>query len=325
MGVQTSDHIKREFGAWHASKETQMSRTDQTGSDNRLKVEFWGVRGSIPTAEGDKLNTGGNTPCTVLQYGSEPLVIIDAGTGLRLLGLQLEYSDGNALEASILFSHFHWDHIQGFPFFDPVYSEYANLRLYSTVSPDSLRQILEQQMKDPYFPTPLSSARAVLGYNRVPSEGCRIGSLTIRPVRLNHPGGASGYRIDSPAGSLIYVSDHEHGIAQIDDSIAQHAAGADLLIYDAHYTPAEYERFRGWGHSTWLEGTRLANRAGVGQLVLFHHSPSRKDREIPLILSEARREFAATEIARENAPVFLSRDQSLDVDHARHLLERNPC
>jgi len=124
---------------------------------------------------------------------------------------------------------------------------------------------------------------------------------------LNHPGGASGYRIDSPAGSIIYVSDHEHGIAEIDDGIARHAAGTDVLIYDAHFTPDEYERFQGWGHSTWLEATRLANRAGVGQLFLFHHNPSRKDREMPEILAEARREFAATEVARENQPIILPR------------------
>src|ERR1700749_1694522 len=129
-----------------------MSRTDQTGSGNRLKIEFWGVRGSIPTAEADKLATGGNTPCTVLQYGDEPLVIIDAGTGLRLLGLELQCGEREILEASILFSHFHWDHIQGLPFFRAIYSEYANIKLYSTVRADSLRRILEQQMKDPFFP-----------------------------------------------------------------------------------------------------------------------------------------------------------------------------
>jgi ribonuclease BN (tRNA processing enzyme) len=112
---------------------------------------------------------------------------------------------------------------------------------------------------------------------------------------------------------LIYVSDHEHGIARVDDSIVSHAADADILIYDAHFTPAEYERFKGWGHSTWLEATRLANRARVGQLLLFHHNPYRKDQEVPLILSDARQEFASTDIARENQPIFLSREASVAV------------
>ena len=287
-----------------------MSQPNQTGSGDQLKIEFWGVRGSIPTAETDKLNTGGNTPCTALHYGSEPLVIIDAGTGIRVLGLQQNCEQCKVLQASVLFSHFHWDHIQGFPFFDAIYSEEASVKLYSTVPADFLKRVLEDQMKDPYFPLPLSSAPAIREYNQVVS-GCQIGSLKVQPVRLNHPGGASGYRIDSPAGSLIYVSDHEHGVAEIDDSIAAHAAGADVLIYDAHYTPAEYQRFKGWGHSTWLEGARLAKRAGVGRLFLFHHSPTRKDQEMPLILGEARQEFSSTEIARENQPIFLSRKEGM--------------
>jgi phosphoribosyl 1,2-cyclic phosphodiesterase len=290
------------------SEENQMSRTDQAGSGNRLKVEFWGVRGSIPTAEVTKLATGGNTPCTVLQYGNEPLVIIDAGTGLRLLGLELQCGERDILEASILFSHFHWDHIQGLPFFRAIYSEYANIKLYSTVRADSLRRILEQQMKDPFFPVSMSTALAIRDYNHIPAHGCQIGSLAIRPVRLNHPGGASGYRIDSPAGSLIYVSDHEHGITEIDNAIVRDAKGADLMIYDAHFTPHEYEKFKGWGHSTWLEGTKMANRGGVGRLILFHHSPSRN---IPTILSEAREEFAETDVAREKQPIFLARKTGL--------------
>lgn len=289
----------------------QVSRTDQTGSGHQLKIEFWGVRGSSPTPHTDKLATGGKTPCTVLQYGSEPLVIIDAGTGLRSLGVNLHGGERNVLQASILFSHFHWDHIQGLPFFGPIYSQHANIQLYSTRRTDRLRNILEVQMSDPYFPLPLHSAPGLRGYSQIHPSGCHIGSLTITPFPLNHPGGASGYRFDSPAGSAVYVSDHEHGNSEIDDAIAEHAAGADLMIYDAHFTPAEYERYKGWGHSTWLEGAKLANRARAGGLILFHHSPDRSDWEISKILTEARREFAATEVARENRPIFLSRDSGL--------------
>jgi len=285
-----------------------MSPTNHTGSGTQLNVEFWGVRGSVPTPERAKLTFGGNTPCTVLQYNAEPVVIIDGGTGLRSFGISLACGPQQLLRASLLFSHFHWDHIQGLPFFGPVYSDFAQLSFYSTLPPDELRAILEVQMSKPYFPLPMSSTRAVQEYFQMPAQGSQIGSLKISPVPLNHPGGASGYRIDSPAGSIIYVSDHEHGIAEIDDAIAKHATGADLLIYDAHFTPAEYENYQGWGHSTWLEATRLANRAGVGQLVLFHHSPTRKDRDMPDILAEARKEFAATEIAHENKPIILPRD-----------------
>jgi phosphoribosyl 1,2-cyclic phosphodiesterase len=285
-----------------------MSTTEQTGNGNRLKVEFWGVRGSTPTAEGNKLRVGGNTPCLLLQHNLEPIVIIDAGTGLRLLGLQLgPCNDCWPLKASILFSHFHWDHIQGLPFFSPMYSEHCALRFYSTLRPSHLKRVLDDQMKQPYFPLPLSAARSRREYAQVEPHGCGIGSLRIRPIRLNHPGGGSGYRIDSPAGSLIYVSDHEHGVEEIDACIEREAVGTDLLIYDAQYTPDEYPQFKGWGHSTWLEGTRLATRARVGQLFLFHHSPSREDEEFSGILASAREHFTETDVARENRAIVLSK------------------
>ncbi|HTV54325.1 MAG TPA: MBL fold metallo-hydrolase [Terriglobia bacterium] len=285
---------------------------NETQSGDRLKIEFWGVRGSIPTAEENKLRVGGNTPCLLLQHNHEPIVIIDGGTGLHLLGLQLEpCNQSRPVEASILFSHFHWDHIQGLPFFPPMYSAHCALKFYSTLRPSHLKRVLDDQMKQPYFPLPLSAARSRREYNQVQARGCEIGSLRISPVRLNHPGGATGYRIDSAAGSLIYVSDHEHGAEEIDACIAREAAGVDLLIYDSQYTPAEYPGFRGWGHSTWLEGTRLANRAGVGQLLLFHHSPSRTDQEVSPILLAARREFAATDFACENQPISLFKPQNV--------------
>jgi phosphoribosyl 1,2-cyclic phosphodiesterase len=280
---------------------------DQSGSGNRLKLEFWGVRGSIPTAEENKLRVGGNTPCLVLQYNQEPIVIVDGGTGLRLLGERLEPCDGQPLRAAILFSHFHWDHIQGLPFFSPMYSDQCALKFYSTLRPIHLKRVLDDQMKQPYFPLPLSAAHSHRLYLQVEPAGCEIGSMMIRPVRLNHPGGGSGYRIDSAAGSVMYVSDHEHGVEEIDACIAREASGADLLIYDAQFTPAEYPKFKGWGHSTWLEGSRLANRAHVGQLLLFHHSPSRKDQEISGILASAREQFAATDVACENRAIVLSK------------------
>jgi phosphoribosyl 1,2-cyclic phosphodiesterase len=281
---------------------------EQTATGNRLTIEFWGVRGSIPTAEKDKLDVGGNTPCIVIQYNLEPYLIIDGGTGLRVLGAKMCKIDPAVLKASILFSHFHWDHIQGLPFFGPMYSEKGDLKFFSTLRASHLKRVLDDQMKPPYFPISMASAPSRREYSQVSTHGSQIGSLHVRPVRLNHPGGASGYRIDSPAGSMIYVSDHEHGIEEIDTCIAKEARGADLLIYDSQYTPAEYALFRGWGHSTWLEGTRLANRAEVGRLVLFHHNPTRLDSDVNGILAEARKHFAATDIARESLSIVLSKD-----------------
>jgi phosphoribosyl 1,2-cyclic phosphodiesterase len=287
-----------------------MSRMDQIRSGNRLSVECWGVRGSVPTPDKDKQELGGNTPCIVVRYNNEPVVIIDGGTGLRTLGTRMCEADTQSVRACLLFSHFHWDHIQGIPFFGPIYSERGDLKFYSTRRAGQLRQILEEQMKEPYFPVPMSETPSHREYGQVTPEGCNIGSLAVRPIRLNHPGGASGYRIDSPAGSIAYLSDHEHGIPDIDEKIVEESRGADLIIFDAQYTPAEYPRYRGWGHSTWLEGTRFANLAGAGQLLLFHHSPNRRDQEVSEILIAARKEFRATEFARENQSIMLARELS---------------
>jgi phosphoribosyl 1,2-cyclic phosphodiesterase len=278
---------------------------EQTEVRRGLKIRFWGVRGSIPTPEKDKLRIGGNTPCVVLQYASEPPVIIDAGTGLRVFGSHLSGFHRGTWKASILFSHFHWDHIQGLPFFPFLYSEKAELDLYSGVPADELRAILEGQMNHPYFPVPFAAAASKRQYKQVEGE-CQIGTLRIRPVRLNHPGGATGYRIDSPEGALIYVSDHEHGKVDIDDGIVQDAAGAEIMVYDAHFTPEEYPPFIGWGHSTWLEGAKLADRAGVGRLLLFHHSPSRTDQAARALLTHARKAFSATDLACEHDEIVLA-------------------
>lgn len=283
---------------------------DQIRSGNRLSLECWGVRGSVPTPDKDKQELGGNTPCLVVRYNREPRVIIDGGTGLRTFGTEMCEQEPAALQACLLFSHFHWDHIQGIPFFGPIFSERASLKFYSTKRPRQLRHILEEQMKEPYFPVPLSASPSRREYGQVTASGCDIGSLSVKPVRLNHPGGASGYRIDSMAGSIIYLSDHEHGIAEIDERIVEEARGADLMIYDAQYTPEEYAGYRGWGHSTWLEATRFANRAGVGQLLLFHHSPNRRDQEVTEILSQARKEFRETDFAREGQSIVLERELS---------------
>ena len=278
---------------------------EQTEVHRGLKVRFWGVRGSIATPEKDKLRVGGNTPCVALEYAGEPPVIIDAGTGLRVFGTHLSGFQRGTWKASILFSHFHWDHIQGLPFLPFLYSDKTELDLYSGVAADELRAILEGQMRQPYFPVPFAAAAPKRQYKQVQGES-EIGSLRIRPVRLNHPGGATGYRIDSPDGSLIYVSDHEHGKADIDDRIVQDAAGADLMIYDAHFTPVEYPPFIGWGHSTWLEGTKLAERAAVGKLLLFHHSPSRTDQAARALLTQARKKFSATDLACERDEIVLA-------------------
>ncbi len=247
---------------------------------------------------------GGNTPCLEVRYGNLAPLILDAGSGARRLGMALSArANGHGAEAHILFSHFHWDHIQGLPFFEPLYQQHSRVKFYSAQEPSALKAILREQMRGPYFPIDFPSLEDRYRYCKIDPEGMPWGELSVRPFELRHPGGATGYRIQSPTGCIVYASDHEHGDESSDAILRRYAAGADVLIYDAQYTPDEYRAHSGWGHSTWLAGTQIAQEAGVKQLILFHHDPGHDDRALEEMLNHACDRFPNTVLAREGATV----------------------
>jgi phosphoribosyl 1,2-cyclic phosphodiesterase len=257
----------------------------------QLDLTFWGVRGSIPTPVPENLGFGGNTACIVLRFPGHPLLILDAGSGIRSLGNTLI----NQTTLHLFLTHFHWDHIQGIPFFAPIYDPSCDTTIHSSADPADLERILAAQMLPPYYPVPMPK----LEYRQNDTTGTRIGDLLIRPFPLHHPNGATGYRVESPDASIVYASDHEHGNPEADAVLRRHANSADILIYDAQYTPEEYKHRQGWGHSTWLEGAKLAREAHVKQLILFHHDPLRTDRQLDAIVREAQMEFTDTIAAKE--------------------------
>ncbi|SRR5579883_2732820 len=264
-----------------------------------LEIKLWGVRGSIPTPVAQNLGYGGNTSCVTLRFGDAPLTILDGGSGLRAVGNWLNSQGLATIDADLLLTHFHWDHIQGIPFFAPIFRPDCRMRFRSIESAERLRQILQDQMRAPYFPIQMPAVQADIQYLQVSKDGFDLNGLHIRPFRLTHPDGAHGYRIESPNAVVVYATDHEHGNAAVDAGLRSVARGADLLIYDAQYTPEEYGSRRGWGHSTWLEATRVARDAGVKQLALFHHDPMHDDAALDRIVEAARREFPETIGAKE--------------------------
>jgi phosphoribosyl 1,2-cyclic phosphodiesterase len=267
-----------------------------------MKLKFWGVRGSIPTPEASAMTYGGNTPCIEIRYGNLPPLILDAGSGARRLGQSLmRAANSHPAEAYVLFSHFHWDHIQGLPFFAPLYEQDSVVKFYSSEEPSVLKAILQNQMQRPYFPVDLPAPASAYEYCRIDAEGMPWGDVWVKPFPLCHPGRATGYRIQSPDGCIVYASDHEHGDESYDAVVRDFARGADILIYDAQYTPAEYPAHRGWGHSTWLAGVQIAEEAGVRQLALFHHDPGHDDPMLDEIVARASERFANTMAAREGS------------------------
>lgn len=266
-----------------------------------FKVRFWGVRGSIAAPGPATAEVGGNTSCVEVRIG-EQLFVLDAGTGLRGLGDEL--MQRGETRAELLLSHLHWDHIQGLPFFVPLYVPGTELTLHGPSFGDGgLQGALRRQMSSPGFPVELTDVAARLSLNELAHRSrTRRGDVTISAAKLNHPGGVLGYRLDYAGRSVVYATDTEH-FECIDPVLAELARGADVLIYDAQYTPQEYPGKAGWGHSTFEAAAKLAQHADVKRLCLFHHDPRRNDAGVAELEARAQRLFPETVAAREGMAI----------------------
>lgn len=262
----------------------------------QVRLRFWGVRGSTPTPQIENLKFGGNTPCLEVRNGANECVIFDAGSGIRALGQTLlTEAAGSPINTKIFLTHFHWDHIQGIPFFAPLYAPNNHISFFSGSSGRPLRETLEGQMAKPYFPIDFDQVAATRDFHQIEAKGeVRTGGFSVRPFPLNHPQGASGYRIECNGVAIVYATDFEHGVAESDATLCEYSQNADILICDTQYTPAEYEKHRGWGHSTWQNAVLLAREARVRHLILFHHDPAHDDQKMMEITQDARLQFENT-------------------------------
>ena len=251
-------------------------------------VTVWGARGSIPSPGPATSRFGGNTSCVSVEPedGSGSLVVLDAGSGIRLLGNSL-VDRGGRWQIDLLLTHTHWDHIQGFPFFAPMFRDGNVVRVRGAQQGDvDLGAILRQQMHPVVFPVPLDQTAAALTIEHIGPGRHQVGGFAVEALRLRHPGTTLGYRL-TPAGggaTFAYVTDSELGPGgryevgpEWREELVRLLDGVDLLVHDAMYTPDDVEAHRGWGHSCYSEAVALAAEARVGQLWLFHHRPERSD------------------------------------------------
>jgi phosphoribosyl 1,2-cyclic phosphodiesterase len=283
-----------------------------------MDIRFWGVRGSVATSGLQVARVGGNTACVeVVSHGER--LILDAGTGLRGLGEALLRA-GGPVRATVLWSHLHWDHVQGFPFFAPAFAPSTALTLYGPGEGGdrALEAVLAGQMQPPTFPVTLAAMRGARAFRSArPGEAFEVGPFRVLPLALEHPQGCLGFRVEADGGVFVYATDVELTADALPREAAAGFEGADVLVLDAQYTPDEYAGRaggpprRGWGHSTHVEAARVARLCGVRRLMLFHHDPARTDDAVDALAEEARALFPATEPAREGACVRVGHTSGL--------------
>ncbi len=265
-----------------------------------LRVQFWGTRGSIPSPGAQTVRYGGNTPCIEIRTPDDWLIVLDAGTGIRELGRSLvDQAQGASIEGDIFLSHAHWDHIQGLPFFAPMFQRGNHFTIWgSPAMQTSIGRVVRDQMSPVVFPVTFEELAATIEFRELgDGTGGRVAprrDYEVSTFALRHPGGALGYRFaprggaDHTAGSaFVYISDNElNPCAPYDvaptwrQDLVQFVAGARVLVHDSMFTAEEYAHHRGWGHSTYEDAVDVAVEAGVETLVLFHHKPERTDAEV---------------------------------------------
>ena len=273
-----------------------------------LSLKFWGVRGSCATPGAEFVRYGGNTPCIEVRAGGSTL-ILDAGTGLRKLGQSLVAK--GKVDVTLLLSHVHWDHIQGLPFFAPLYVPGTRIHVVGGANPMPLRDCLHRQMSAPNFPVDLRDVGATLTFFELRDrQRTVLGDAEITAVRANHPDGVYAYRIEHKGRAVVYATDTEH-YSCVDKRLLTLCQDADVLIYDTQYLPEEYSGERGmsrigWGHSTFEAAAALAKAANVRELVLFHHDPDRTDEQVAVIEQRAKQLFANSTAAFEGMEIELA-------------------
>lgn len=284
-----------------------MPRISASSSSPRIK--FWGTRGSIAVPGAETLRYGGNTTCVELRADSE-IIVLDAGSGIRPLGVALDREfQARPIKLSLLNTHAHWDHIQGFPFFKPAYDSKNEIRVFGFDGAGAtFREIMAEPMKSPFFPITMRELSARMDINKLKEMKFSLGKLDIHAAFVNHPGVCAGYRIFTSGGSVAFVPDHEpyefflHAArgkqlspeeakeiaTQRHAALVQFLRGSDVLILDSQYTDQEYKNHIGWGHGSISSAVSLAVEAEVQTLLLFHHDPSHNDEMVDTMVESAR-------------------------------------
>ncbi len=255
-------------------------------------IRCWGARGSIPVSGREYVKYGGDTTCLEIRTKDDEIIILDAGSGLRRLGNRLVSE--KRVQYTMIFTHAHWDHLMGFPFFRPIYSRKTNITMYGCPQAQgSVKSMISKIMSPPNFPVDFKNIRADIDYHEACEEHFTIKSMTIVPIPLSHPNQGLGYKFIEDGKTFVFLTDNEltfkhPGGAGFED-YRKFSAGADLLMHDAEFTAEEYKKTKTWGHSVYKDALRLAQEAGVKKFGLFHHNPERFDAGVDALVEDCRK------------------------------------
>lgn len=259
-----------------------------------MKLRFWGTRGSIPSPGMNTVKYGGNTTCVELTLEDNTLIIFDAGTGIRKLGNSIVQKNSNGT-IHLFLTHSHWDHIQGFPFFGPAYSENVQIKIFGcTPAFDKLKEILTNQMESSYFPVNFNELKARIIFQEISEKEHWIKNARFTFIRNNHPGVAYGVKVHQNGKTIIFITDNEllpttNSPYTSLEQFIDFCRDSDVLIHDAHFLQEEMVETAGYGHSSYENAFELAVKANVKHLIFFHHDPDRKDDEIEVIVERYRK------------------------------------
>ena len=269
-------------------------------------IKFWGVRGSFPTPDRDKIEVGGHSSCVEVRTVNNDLIVFDMGTGFVPLGNVLMKEKAPPKSAHVFISHFHWDHILGYLGFAPFFCDWFTCNIYGKKDKLSIEEIFEYLHHYTFWPVDMPMFKAKFNLHTFPEDGLQISdSIKLTTVLHGHPNGANSYRLEVGNTVIVYCTDIEHPEGQLNPHSIDIAKDADLLIKDAHFTDEELPAHKGWGHSSWQQATAVAEKANVKQLVLIHHSPTNDDAAIREIEKNAQAVFQNTIAAREGLEIKL--------------------
>ena len=257
-----------------------------------MRIKCWGARGSIPVSGKEYIKYGGSTTCLEIRTKNDDIIIVDAGSGIRKLGNSL-LKEGRK-EVSIIFTHAHWDHLLGFPFFKPIYFKANKINLFGCpFAQESVEKMIAPTMAPPYFPINFRDVSAEINFNKICNSPFMIGSINVTPILLSHPNQGIGYRFEEDGKNFVFLTDNEltfkHAGGLDYKDYVEFAAGADLLVHDSEYTEEDYKITKMWGHSVYKDALNLALDAGVMNFGLFHHNQERSDEALDVIVEDCRR------------------------------------